>query len=135
MDGGETWKYVSNINLDAKRSECGDDNEWIIFGVGDVAPDGTVYLVYRFGTKLALAVSKDEALTWETRLVTDARLAPFNTRNLLEIVENPNLTMGEQMTVDDQGNIYVTWIDPDESLRYAYSKDQGKTWSAHVAAL
>jgi hypothetical protein len=134
LDGGATWEQASTPSLLPQDVPgCANSTEWVIYGSGAVGPDGTVFQVLRRCTKLAVAVSADEAKTWTIREVPGSSLPPFDTSDLLQIIANPNILVTELLTVDSAGNVYVIWGDDKDSMQYAVSKDKGVTWSAPVA--
>jgi hypothetical protein len=133
LDGGKTWTRVAMPSLLASDVPGCDATEWLIYGSGAAASDGTVYLVLRRCRKLAIAVSSDDGATWQVNELPNANLPSFDTSNLLQIVANPNILVTEQLAVDTAGNVYTAWIDATGSLRLATSRDQAKTWSASVA--
>jgi hypothetical protein len=131
-DGGKTWERVATPSLLPSSVEGCPANEWIIYGSGAVASDGTAYLVMRRCRELAISRTLDEGKTWQVHVIPGASLPPFNTGDLTGIVANPNVLVTELVTVDSTGNLYVVWVNADGELRYTYSKDRAETWSPSV---
>jgi hypothetical protein len=131
LDGGGTWASVASISLKpADHPECAS-KDWIIFGDGAVAKDGTVYLGLRLCTHFAVAVSRDEGQTWSLKVVPGGDLIPWDPiAQLAKIVTQPNILVTEPVAVDTDGTLYAVWPDPSGLLRYSVSKDHAETWSA-----
>ena len=130
LDGGNTWENAGCISL-VPHDHGLPRHEWIIFGSGVVAKDGTVYLGFRRGPRLGLAVSRDEGKTWEVKDVPGSRLLRYF--NILQIgIINGNYVFSEPLALDGEGNLYAIWPDDKDVLRMAYSRDGGHTWSAPV---
>ncbi|HEX4477820.1 MAG TPA: sialidase family protein [Polyangiaceae bacterium] len=132
LDGGATWVQAGTFTLKPSDIAGCDPNEWIIYGAGAVAKDGTVYQVGNQCGKLVVEVSKDEGSTFTTKLVTGGDLPPFDTTNIVGIVANPNVLPTDLLTLDPDGNVYVVWVDASGALRLSTSKDQATTWSPSV---
>jgi hypothetical protein len=132
LDGGETWTTVDNDMLSLKAEDNGcEDGEWVIYGSGVVAADGSVYLGFRRCTRLGLAVTRDQGATWTVRDIPGASLVKYE--GLLSHTELPNLMVAEPLAVDTDGNLYAVWNDEKDVLRMAISRDRAETWSAPVA--
>lgn len=87
-------------------------------GHGTTGPNGTVYLPSgRCGTP-TVAVSTDDAITWDRRAIANATVAPDS--------QNPHEV---RVATDGAGNVYATWIGEDRRPRFAASSDRGETWS------
>lgn len=131
LDGGRTWQRVGRLSLLPGDVPGLSRWEWIIFGNGVVGPDGTVYWSLRRGPQLAIAISQDEGVSWQVREVPEAPLLPFF--NLLQVgFVNPNYVIGETLSVDAAGNLYVLWPDPSDRLCLSVSRDGGQTFSKPV---
>jgi hypothetical protein len=131
LDGGRSWDRVGQISLLPRDVPKISRWEWVIFGNGVVRPDGSVYWIFRRGPQLALAISRDEGSTWQIVEVPNAPLLPFF--NILQVgFVNPNYVIGEALTVDAQGNLYLVWPDPEDRLRFCVSRDGGLTFSEPV---
>jgi hypothetical protein len=129
-DNGDSWSACSRISL-KPQDHALDRREWVIFGSGTVACDGTIFLGFRRGPNLGLATSRDDAETWTVQDIPGAELISYH--NILQVgLINPNYVIGEPLTLDDNGNLYALWPDPTDRLRLAWSADQGATWSAPV---
>ncbi len=133
LDGGATWLPGAHVDIKAADVPNCDPNEWVIFGSGTVGPDGTVYQVLRRCTRLAIAVSTDEAATFTIHEIPGASMPAYNVTNLVGIVENANVLAMEFLTADSAGNLYIAWPDGDGVLRLTVSKDHAATWSTPVA--
>jgi len=132
LDGGKTWVAATPMDLKPASVPGCAATEWIIYGSGAVGPDGTVYQGLRRCTKVAVAVSGDEAKTWTIQEIPGSTMATYDTSNLAGIVANPNVLPTEILSVDGSGNVYVSWVDGAGKLRLTYSKDKAKTWSKSV---
>ena len=130
FDGGNSWEKAGGISL--VPAEHGlSHREWIIFGAGVVAGDGTVYLGFRRGPRLGIAISRDEGTTWEMKDVPGSRLLRYF--NIIQIgFINGNYVLCEPLALDREGNLYAIWPDDRDILRLAYSRDRGCTWSEPV---
>jgi hypothetical protein len=111
------------------ESEC-PASEYIIFGNGVVAPDGTIYMGYRLCPRLALAISRDEGKTWQTSLVPGANLPSFE--SIATYLVKQNVIPSEPLALDSDGNLYAIWNDDQEILKYAVSTDHGTSWTAPI---
>ncbi|MDT5218940.1 MAG: hypothetical protein QOF15_1045 [Mycobacterium sp.] len=129
-DNGETWSDCSRISLKPRQHGL-DPREWVIFGSGVVAADGTISLGFRRGPRLAIAISRDDAETWQIHDVPGADLPVYH--NILQVgLINPNYVIGEPLALDDRDNLYALWPDASDRLRLARSTDHGVTWSQPV---
>lgn len=129
-DGGTTFEDCSRISIRA-RDHGLDRREWIIFGSGVVADDGTVFIGFRRGPSLAIAISRDQGSTWNLRDVPNSDLLIY--RNILQVgLVNPNYVIGQPIELDSHGNLIALWPGADDRLRLAWSSDQGETWSTPV---
>jgi hypothetical protein len=135
LDGGKTWQSAGTLPLNPSAIPDCTANDYVMFGQGVVAPDGTAYLGYRLCTHLAVAVSKDQGQTWTTREVTGANLPTYDATNPLSILGNENAITGEPLAIDASGNLYAIWEDPDSIPRLSTSTDGGTSWSAPVDVL
>ena len=132
LDGGTTWSHVADRSLLPEDVEGCDPFEWIIYGNALVASDGTLYQVLRQCTSIKITASRDEGATWTMHAIPEGTLPPFDTRNLLQIVANPNILVTELLTSDSDDNLYLAWVDADGRLRLTSSRDGAMTWSAPV---
>ncbi|MEY2931838.1 MAG: hypothetical protein RL033_2587 [Pseudomonadota bacterium] len=131
LDGGRSWQRVGQISLSPRDVPNISRWEWVIFGNGVVGPDGSVYWIFRRGPQLALAISRDEGASWDIVDVPNAPLLPFF--NILQVgFVNPNYVIGEALSIDTLGNLYLVWPDPDDRLRFSVSRDGGQTFSEPV---
>jgi BNR/Asp-box repeat protein len=130
-DGGATWSEVGRMSLNPSDVSGCSRWEWVIFGNGVVARDGTVFLGLRRGPRLAFAVSRDEGASWQVRDVPGSKLLSY--RNILQVgYINGNYVIGEPLTLDQDGNLYALWPDHEDRLRLAVSRDQGESFSEPV---
>jgi hypothetical protein len=142
LDGGKTWQSVGGAALTLSPSNEVTANlagattcpstEWVIFGDGLVAADGTVYIGYRLCTELAVAISKDEGATWTSVVVPGTVLPTF--ASFVSPLSTQNLLASEPIAVDASGNVYAVWNDANGLLHLAVSKDRGSTWSSGGAS-
>jgi hypothetical protein len=129
-DRGSSWQNAGTISL-WPRAHGLDPREWVIFGDGVVAADGTVLVGLRRGPNLAVAISSDEGAGWRLRDVPGARLLRY--RNLLQVgLVNPNYVIGQPLALGADGTLYALWPDEHDRLRMAYSRDLAETWSEPV---
>jgi hypothetical protein len=135
LDGGKTWQDAGTLPLDPSMVAGCVASDYIMFGDGAVAPDGSVYLGYRLCTHLAVAASHDEGQTWTTLPVTGADLPAYDATNPLSILGNENAITGEPIAVDASGNLYAVWEDASSVPHLSVSRDGGQTWSAPVVVL
>jgi hypothetical protein len=142
LDGGKTWQSVGGSALTlnpsnevsanlASATTC-PSTEWVIFGDGLVAADGTVYIGYRLCTEVAVAISKDEGATWTSVVVRGTVLPTF--ASILSPLSTQNLLASEPIAVDASGNVYAVWNDANGLLHLAVSTDRGSSWSSGGAA-
>jgi hypothetical protein len=138
LDGGVTWTSVggSSLTLDptkvvtaglASATTC-PSTEWVIFGDGVVGSDGAIYIGYRMCTELAIAMSKDEGVTWSSVVVPGSVLPSFT--GLASPLSTQNLLTSEPIAVDARGNLYAIWNDSAGLVRLSVSQDHGATWSS-----
>jgi hypothetical protein len=129
-DNGETWSDCSRISLKPRQHGL-DRREWVIFGSGVVAADGTVFLGFRRGPRLGIATSHDDAETWQIHDIPGADLLGYH--NIFQVgLVNPNYVIGEPLAMGDRDNLYALWPDVSDRLRLAWSPDKGVTWSQSV---
>ncbi len=134
LNGGSSWTEVSKGALtlvaataaDAGETTC-SSSEWIIYGNGLVAKDGTVYLGLRMCTAVGIATSSDEGANWKVITVPGSILPAFS--SLISAVTTNNLLVSEPLALDSAGNLYVIWNDSKNVLRLSVTKDKGQTWS------
>ena len=111
LDGGESWGLGANVH---PPSGCHNG----IAGPVAVGPTGVAYSVKPRCEGAAVAVSADSGETWSE---------PF-------LIENSTMDQAlASMTdaaVDADGNAYLTWVGEDGRVHYAFSADDGQTWSA-----
>ncbi len=131
LDGGKTWKKVGRISLKPRDVPGCSRWEWIIYGSGVVASDGTVFLGGRRGPHLGIAISSDEGESWDVRDLPGSRLLAYF--NILQVgLVNGNYVIGEPLAIDSDDNLYAIWPDHQDRLRLAVSRDGAATWSEPV---
>lgn len=130
-DGGLEWEVAGGFDLDPKNIPGLPDGEYIAFGKGVVAPDGTVYLGGRYGRRFALAVSRDEGVTWDVRMVAGSALAKYHNALHFSLLGS-RYPLPESLAVDDDGTVYALWPDRDGLLHAAWSSDGAVSWSRPV---
>jgi hypothetical protein len=135
LDGGKTWQSVGSLSLKPADVPGCEPNEWVIFGTGVVAPDGTAYLGFRRCAHLGVGTSRDEGKTWAVADVTGADLPPFDTSGLgiINLIGDENVLVSEPFAVDSDGTLYAVWVDATKNtLRLAFSKNHAQSWSSSV---
>ena len=135
LDAGHTWQPAGTLDLNPANIPGCSATDYVMFGAGVVAPDGTAYLGYRKCTQLALAASHDEGQTWTTLDIPGAILPVYNATSPLSILGHENAITGEPVAVDSAGNLYAVWQGPDDRPYLSVSRDAGATWSAPVVVL
>lgn len=131
FDGGRTWSKAGSLSLKPTDIPGCPRHEWVIFGTGVVAGDGTVFLGFRRGPHLGLGISRDEGMTWTVSDVPGSMLLEYF--NILQVgYLNANYVMCQPLALDSAGNLYAVWPDDKDVLRMAFSKDRGETWSEPV---
>ncbi len=120
LNGGLTWEpgvpVYTVADYDVDFLSCSGSS---VHGHPKSGPDGTVYLPSSLcGHIAALGVTRDDGLTWD--LVTVSDIVPAN--------------VDPVVAVDANGTVYYAFLDNNETVQLAFSKDFGATWSAVVAA-
>lgn len=131
FDGGVKWEVAGGFDIDSKNIPGLPSREYVSFGKGVVGPDGTVYIGGRYGRRFAVAVSRDEGLTWDVRMVPGSALAKYHNAVHFLLLGSRYL-LPESMAVDDDGNVYAVWPDRDGLLHAAWSSDGAVNWSRPV---
>jgi photosystem II stability/assembly factor-like uncharacterized protein len=129
LDGGQTWERMNNIASATTEA-----------GVGAAAPDGTVYFDYPEFTgfdptrlenttypwipenecRQMIAVSEDFGVTWRQEPVPQSLACG-------------HLYGQQRVAVDEEGTVYVVWIDDTDSQLYmSTSEDRARSWSKPV---
>jgi hypothetical protein len=129
IDGGASWNQVGSFSIVAKDYGC-PASEYVLWGDGAVAPDGTIYIGGRRCNQFALSVSKDEGKTWTVTPVPGAKLIDY--KFVTNVPFDPNYIMPTPLTIDGDGNLYVVYPDDKDLLRLTISRDKGKTWTKPV---
>jgi hypothetical protein len=114
IDGGRTFVEAGTSPSQAVSTSgsnvCGSLHGHIV-----TDRDGRLFLPRTECGRLALGVSEDGGLTWETRTVSTTM---------------PGDDPDSSVAVDRAGNLYYTWYDATHRLPYlTTSKDHGTTWS------
>ncbi len=131
FDGGVKWEMAGGFDIDPKNIPGLPSREYVAFGKGVVGPDGTVYIGGRYGRRFAVAVSRDEGLHWDVRMVPGSALAKYH-NPLHFLLSGSRYLLPESTAVDDDGNVYVVWPDRDGLLHAAWSGDGAVSWSRPV---
>lgn len=131
LDGGKTWQRVGGemLSLQPAQNDC-PASEWVIYGAGLVAKDGSLYLGFRRCTRLGIAVSRDEGATFTVRDLPGASLVPYG--GIFSHYDLFNLMVAEPLATDSDGNLYAIWNEK-EVLRMSVSRDRAETWSTPIA--
>ncbi|WP_143546880.1 sialidase family protein [Rhodococcus sp. 06-235-1A] len=130
-DGGVKWEVAGGFDIDPKNIPGLPSREYVSFGKGVVGPDGTVYIGGRYGRRFAVAVSHDEGLHWDVRMVPGSALARYQ-NPLHFLLRGSRYLLPESTAVDDDGNVYAVWPDRDGLLHAACSSDGAVSWSRPV---
>ena len=132
LDGGVTWTKVSQLDI----TQLGNSVpvwEYVIYGQGVVGPDGSVYLPYRRGPHLAVAISRDEGKTWTKRDIPGMNLVAMTSMIQLGLdMLSWNCLAAEPLAIDAAGNIYAVNPNNKGQVFMSVSKDKGVTWSTPV---
>ncbi len=143
LNGGSAWQSVGGSSLTLNPSDELDAglatattcpaSEWVIYGDGVVASDGTIYLGVRMCSQLAISISEDEGNTWTTVAVPGSELPSFT--SILSPLRTNNLLQSEPVAVDAANNLYAIWNDSANRVRLSVSADKGKTWNGGAGPL
>ncbi len=123
-DAGATWGPAVPVTIHGGFPgnvfvHSASHNVYVAYGGGEEPTHGPTSLVTQQDTAYYVSVSKDGGLTWTEHKVADVRGE----------IEGLNHAAG---AVDDEGNVYVAWneiVDGALDVYYAYSTDEGATWS------
>ncbi|MEC9332727.1 MAG: sialidase family protein [Candidatus Thermoplasmatota archaeon] len=113
LDGGLTWD-AQRPGYPVGTSQCSGLHAHLAGG-----HDGTIYRGNPSCDGPAVYRSVDGGSTWTEHTITS------------EIGMHPALQHAHEVAtaVDDEGNLYATWIADDYMIWYSYSRDQGDSWS------
>ncbi len=113
LDGGLTWD-AQRPGYPVGTSQCSGLHAHLAGG-----HDGTIYRGNPSCDGPAVYRSVDGGSTWTEHTITS------------EIGMHPELQHAHEVAtaVDDEGNLYATWIADDYMIWYSYSRDQGDSWS------
>lgn len=136
-DRGESWSEPIQINQIS--GDCIDDDATTEGAVPAVGPNGEIYVAWALNEKIYFDRSLDGGRTWND---TDAVVAQQPGGWTVDI-PGLNRSNGMPITVADvsdgpyQGRVYVCWADlrngkTDMDIFFAYSDDQGSTWSEAI---
>lgn len=128
---GASWEAVGGKHLSLKtlnHPNCA--NGWIVYGNGEVGPDGTVYISLHRCGRLAIAVSADEGNSWNIVEVPGTTLLPFT--DLVGMVTRANALLTEPLAIDADGTLYLVWPDEAGQLQYSISRDKAQSWRAPI---
>jgi len=114
FDGGNTWTpEVSGAPIDCQSGgltahlEGGPNGN---FYRGNAGCDGSGYAIYR---------STNGGFTWTEHTLPTEESGTADTWNAEEA----------QVAIDDDDNVHAMWMGSDNMPYYAYSRDEGETWS------
>jgi len=116
-DGGLTWGPTVGLPFPAELAPIqGALNDCSAFGLnGVVGEDGTVYFGYTPCNRPYVAISRDEAQSWQTVQVANVETIGYGMAGV---------------AIDRAGNLYSAWVAASDRLPYlAVSRDGGATWS------
>jgi len=125
LDGGLTWQPFVTVYPGGEANTVSTDppeafGENVCGGLhahGTVGPEGTAYLPKGHCGVPTVAVSEDDGTTWELREISTEVGAGDH-----EVA----------VDTDDEGNVFAHWFDDDYQAHFAYSTDEGQTWSDPV---
>ncbi|HEV2980708.1 MAG TPA: sialidase family protein [Solirubrobacteraceae bacterium] len=117
LDGGLTFAPTGTLPWPAYEEKAEGDKFGPWAGHPIVGPDGTFYIPKRFAGQPEVAMSHDEGLTWQRVQVADNRSGG----------ETP------QIALDDSGNVFYAWVSAAHLPYLAFSRNEGRTWSAPIA--
>jgi len=118
LDGGLTWGPPSDLPFPPELAPIqGPLNDCSAFGLnGVVSGDGTVYFGYTPCTRPYVAISRDEAETWDPVRIADVETIGYGMSGV---------------ALDEAGNLYAAWVAAADRLPYlSVSRDGGHRWSA-----
>lgn len=119
LDGGLTFGPQVAVREPATSSPDGTPNPLCSALTGHLkaAPDGTVFLPSTAcptqDSVPVVSVTQDDGLTWTTHVISDVKASDHETA----------------IAVDDAGTVYATWPGADGFLHFAFSTDDGSSWS------
>ena len=119
-DGGLSWSPVIFLPFPSELASIqGPKNDCSAFGEnGVVGKDGTVYIGYTPCNRPYVAISRDEAQTWQAVKVADVETVGFGLNGV---------------AIDEAGTLYAAWVAAADRLPYlSISRDRGETWSSPV---
>ncbi len=107
-DGGQTFPFSTKM--------FGAGCYGSLHGNIAVAPDGSIYVPARHCPGPLVAYSYDNGRTWANVTVGEEAGVP-------EWQKNPELA------IDNEGNLYLTWVGKDNRLYLSVSRDRAQTWT------
>jgi len=119
-DGGLSWSPFKTVYPGADQGVASTGSGFCggLHAHGTVGPEGTAYLPKGHCGVPSVAISQDDGLTWEIVAISEEVGAGDH-----EVA----------IATDDGGNVYAHWFDDDHEPYFAYSTDEGQTWSDAIA--
>lgn len=136
-DQGKTWSDA--MALSEMEGDCIDDDNTTEGAVPVVGIDGTYYVVWSYGEKIYLDVSKDHGKTWlksDKVIATQPGGWSFDIPGISRCNGMPNISV-DHSKGKNRGTVYVSWADQrngvgDTDVWLISSKDNGNTWSKPI---
>lgn len=136
-DAGRSWTDVTTINQ--YDGDCLDEDETVEGAVPAVGPDGTVHVAWAWNSKIWFDKSIDGGKTWMDKDIVIADQPGGWSYDVKKVSRCNGLpfTDCDRSAGPYRGSIYVNWTDlrngeQNPDVFTAYSRDQGKTWSAPI---
>lgn len=129
LDGGLSWSAGTPVFKGYDPSKAEVDTSDLGSAIGgafeglcgglhghvNVGTEGTVYLPRNYCGDAAVGISTDDGLTWTTKTIGDDGFQ----------LNGPD----PAVATDDAGNAYYLYTNRSGVLKYAFTTDQGQTWS------
>lgn len=117
LDGGLTFEPTGAPPWPVAEEKAQGDKFGPWAGHPLVGTDGTFYVPKRFAGEPEVAISHDEGLSWQD----------------VQVASNGSGGETPQIAIDNSGNVFYSWVDSHNLPYLAYSRDEGRTWSAPIA--